>query len=924
MTKKTRKPKLSHHLLKRSKQVTEPTDVSFCQSLLQQALAHHRAGHFLQAETLYRQILAVEPTQPEALHFLGMLAYQAGKSELAVELIGKALNCRPDYSEAHNNLGIILNDQGKLDEAVSSYRLALSLKPDFALAHNNLGNTLKAKNKLDEAIAGFRKAIALKADFAEAHYNLGITLTEQNKPDEAISCFRQALALNPDYLEAQYNLGVTFKNQGKLDEAVESFNRTLALKPDFVLALNDLGIALKDQGKLDEAIASFQRALSLQPDYAVAHNNLGNVLYDRGRLDEATASFLRALSIKPDFAEAHYNLGNALRDRYLLDEAVACYRRALDFKPDFALALNNMGIALKDQGKLDEAIASCRQAFTVKPDYTEAYSNLLMCLNYLTDIGQEEIFEQSLHWLEQVAKTPPNPDSFHANNKDLDRKLRVGYVSADFRNHSVAFFIEPVLKAHDLGNVEVYCYANIDRPDDTTLRLQAESEHWHSISGQPDIEVVERIRRDEIDILVDLSGHTSGNRLLVFAYKPAPIQVSWLGYPNTTGMRAIDYRLTDAVADPQGEADNFHSEKLIRLEHGFLCYQPDASAPEVAAPPCLERDNVMFGSFNNLAKVTPEVIKVWAEILHKQPRSRLLLKSKGLADSEGRERYLLLFAEEGISAERLELHGWLPDPKNHLELYNRVDIGLDSFPYNGTTTTCEALWMGVPVVTLSGDRHAARVGASILHRVGLGESVAHSKEEYIALAVALAQDRQRLLTLRSSLRQKMRESQLLDKKLFTASLERVYRRMWKEWCAGGNEPQALNPLKKWLSCRKVSTLNALVDQRLWPVSEVSVLRLHPLVVDLDGTLIRTDMLHEYALRLLRDHPWDAFRIPGWLLRGKASCKRNLADTIDFDPSGLPYNHALLDWLKEQRSQGRRLVLCTAVRSSPSPRQSRHT
>ncbi len=270
---------------------------------------------------------------------------------------------------------------------------------------------------------------------------------------------------------------------------------------------------------------------------------------------------------------------------------------------------------------------------------------------------------------------------------------------------------------------------------------------------------------------------------MVFALKPSPIQVTWLGYPNTTGMRTIDYRFTDTIVDPPGEADDFHSEKLIRLEHGFLCYQPDSSAPDVAPPPCLEHDYVMFGSFNNLPKINPEVVRVWAEILRRQPGSRLLLKSKILGDLRVREKYLSMFAEQGIPAERLELYDWLPDSNNHLELYHRMDIGLDPFPYNGTTTTCEALWMGVPVITLCGNRHAARVGASIMHHAGLEDLIAHSEEEYIAMASALAQDRQRLIALRGGQRRKMRESQLMDKELFTSTLEKAYRRMWGEWCA---------------------------------------------------------------------------------------------------------------------------------------------
>jgi predicted O-linked N-acetylglucosamine transferase (SPINDLY family) len=315
-----------------------------------------------------------------------------------------------------------------------------------------------------------------------------------------------------------------------------------------------------------------------------------------------------------------------------------------------------------------------------------------------------------------------------------------------------------------------------------TRRLQAEADHWHSISGKSDLEVVELIRGDKIDILVDLGGHTGESRLLVFAYKPSPVQVAWLGYPNTTGLRTMDYRLTDAIADPPGEADSFHSEKLIRLEYGFLCYQADEYAPETDSPPCLERGHVTFGSFNNLAKLNPEVIKVWAEILRGQPRSRLMLKAQALTDEGNRKRFLRMFAEHGIAADRLDLHGWMPVQKDHLELYREIDIGLDPFPYNGTTTTCEALWMGVPVVAILGDRHAARVGASIMHQVGIEELVAKSTEEYVGLAVGLANDLDRLTVYRNSLRERMRQSKLMDQKLFTTVLEKAYKQIWSQWC----------------------------------------------------------------------------------------------------------------------------------------------
>ena len=750
-------------------------------NLLLEARALQQAGRLPAAEVIYRQILQAEPYHPDALHSLGMLAHQAGKGESAVGLIRQALACRPDDVEALYNLGFVLLVQGKTAEAAETYQRLLTLKPDYVEAHNNLGNAFLAQGHLEKAAASFRRAIALKPDSLEAHNNLGLVLKDQGRLEEAVACFRKTLALKPAYLEGIINLGITLHEQGKLEEAVACHHRATDLKPDFAEAHFYLGAALREQGRLEEASASFQKVLALQPNHIEALNSLGNTLLDQGRQEEAVTAYRRILSLKPNYTEVYSNLGNALKDQGKLEEAVACHQRAIALKPDYAEAHNNLGNALKDQGKLEEAVASLQRAVFLRPAYYKAHSNLLLCLNYLSRISQQVMYGQSVEWDKLVAGMLP-PGLVHANSKDPSRKLRVGYVSADFKKHSVAYFFEPLLRSHNREHVEVYCYANVKKTDETTGRLQAAADHWRSIVGSTDTKVAEWIREDRIDILVDLGGHTGENRLLVFAYKAAPIQVSWLGYPNTTGMRAMDYRFTDAIADPPGEADTLYREKLIRLEHGFLCYQPDDSAPPAGPPPCQEHDYVTFGSCNNLAKVTPEVVTVWASILRSIPASRLLIKAKPLADQETRNRYLQLFAENGVAAERLTLHGWLPAQKDHLELYRQIDVGLDPFPYNGTTTTCEAMWMGVPVITLCGDRHAARVGASIMHQVGLLELIAHTEQEYTDLAVSLAQDHQRLYDLRRNLRQRMQDSPLMDKTLFAGSVENAYLQMWRKWC----------------------------------------------------------------------------------------------------------------------------------------------
>ena len=520
----------------------------------------------------------------------------------------------------------------------------------------------------------------------------------------------------------------------------------------------------------------------MKPDYVAAHNNLGNVLRDQGKLDDALAAYHRALALRPDYVAAHVNLGNALKDLGRLEEAVAAFQKALAVKPDQPEARSNLGNAYKNQGKLTEAVAAYQKALELKPDYVDAHSNLVFCMNYDEQFTQRDIVAESRRW-DAVHAVPRGADERpHPNDPDPERRLRVGYVSPDFREHSVSYFLDPVIAHYDRGTFEVFCYAGVVRPDKKTARFRDLSDGWCSTVGMTDAAVAERIREDGIDILVDLAGHSANNRLLVFAERPAPVQVTWLGYPNTTGLSAMDYRLTDAIADPAGDAEASHSETLVRLPNGFLCFTPTADAPEIGEAHAPAAGHVTFGSFNNLAKVTPDVVATWARVLDGAPTSRLLIKSRPLADAETHKRYVEMFDAHGIDAERVELIPRIPLRYGHLGAYGRVDIGLDPFPYNGTTTTCEALWMGVPVITLSGDRHAGRVGASILNRVGLGDLVAETREAYVETAVALANDLNRLSTLRNGLRDRVRQLPLCDADAFARDVEAAYREMWRRVC----------------------------------------------------------------------------------------------------------------------------------------------
>lgn len=373
----------------------------------------------------------------------------------------------------------------------------------------------------------------------------------------------------------------------------------------------------------------------------------------------------------------------------------------------------------------------------------------------------------------------------HSNDRSPDRRLRIGYVSSDFRQHSVGYFIEPVLAHHDHGRFEIFCYSDHFQEDEVTERLKSHADHWRRLVGLSDEQAANQIRADQIDILIDLVGHMGGNRLLVFARKPAPIQVTWLGYPNTTGLSAMDYRLTDGFADPPGTTEHLHSEKLIRLPECFSCYRPLSDAPEISELPAREKRYVTFGSFNNQAKITPEVIAVWARILQSILGSHLTLKNPALGDETTQQMVQNSFAELGITPERLELLGHDPSQRLHLERYRSIDIGLDPFPYNGATTTCEALWMGVPVVTLAGKTHAGRVGVSQLSNLGLTELIGHTPEEYVAVAMRLSADLERLSALRTELRSRMAGSPLMDGPRFTKNLEEACLTMWKEWCIKG-------------------------------------------------------------------------------------------------------------------------------------------
>jgi predicted O-linked N-acetylglucosamine transferase (SPINDLY family) len=619
-------------------------------------------------------------------------------------------------------------------------------------------------------------------DNAPVWCRLGEVYHALGQPDDAADCYRRALAGLPDDAGLHSNLGAALLALGRLDEAADSFEQALRLRPGLAEAASNLGLTLLNQGKVQEAVLRLREALRLRPDLAEVHNNLGLALLALGVGDEAVSCFRQAVRLRPDLADAHNNLGLTLADRGHADEALACYERAVQLDPDHPGALTNLGHARKDQGCLSDAVACYRKALEVRPDDARLHSNLLLALNYQPGADPGEILREARGYTQRHAASLASTLRPHPVRPRAGRRLRIGYVSADFREHPVAYFLEPILAAHDRARFEIIGYTAVAQPDLVTHRLRGYADQWRSLVGLPDEQAAELIRQDGIDILVDLSGHTGGNRLLVFARKPAPVQASYLGYLGTTGLPTMDYYLTDALADPPGQTEAHYQEQLVRLPGCGFCYQP-GPAPDVRPePPASQSGRVTFGCLNSLAKVSDEVLALWARVLAAVRGSRLVLPTG--AGRHAEERVCTTLARDGVAPERALLRERAASRFDYLERYHAIDLCLDPFPYNGVTTTCDALWMGVPVLTLAGRTCVSRQGVRFLRTVGLDELIADRPEEYVRLATDLAGDMPRLAALRRGLRERMRGSPLTDPTRFTRHLEAAYAGMWDRFVAG--------------------------------------------------------------------------------------------------------------------------------------------
>jgi protein O-GlcNAc transferase len=675
---------------------------------------------------------------------------------------------------------VAAHQAGDLVTAERVYRKVLKEAPDFSEALHFLGLARFQHNDADAGARYINQAIAQDRSNPLFYYNLGNVQKARGKLELASHAYVQALELNPDYYQAAANLGGIYDELGLLDKAIEQYNSALHINPRDAISCNNLGTVYRKRYNDQQAEHFYRQAVALQPQYAEAWSNLGLLLRDRGDLTEAEQVCHKAVELNPHVPELWVNLGSVLAKPWRLQAANDCYQRALALAPDNAASLAAYASVLREQGDIDGAIDRLLQS-KAREQFNSAYWDcLLYTFNFSYSSSSSKMLEYALEYdnaLQGYLKKLGIKPAKHSDLVISKARLKIGFVSPDFCVHSCAYFLLPLFENLNRDRFEIYCYSNVENPDKVTARFQELADRWYDAVGQADQELATIINNDDIDILVDLAGHTRGNRLTVFAMRPAPVQVTWLGYPNTTGLRSINYRITDVVADP-GDCDDYYSEKLFRLSHGFLCFQSITQMPDVSSLPALENGYITFGCMNNFAKVTNEVLDLWAKLLQQIPDSRLLLKAKQLADKDNQARVIAYFKNHDIEAERLTLYGQLPSRDDHFAQYHHIDIALDPFPYNGTTTTCEALWMGVPVVCLNGDRHAGRVGASLLTHTGLTQFIAADADHYLTIAKELTSDLDKLAQLRCSLRNTLQASDLCNAKQFTRDMEAAFQAMW--------------------------------------------------------------------------------------------------------------------------------------------------
>lgn len=734
---------------------------------------------YAEAEASFRAAIARQPNDAEFYYSLGGSLNAQVRLDDAKACYQKVVELKPDFVEAYCCLSIIHQFFKEYTQAEATLRKAIAIKPDFATAHFSLGNRLREQNRLADAAESYRNALKFNDQHAETYNNLGLTLKELGEVAEAEVYCRKATELAPEYSGAYNNLGTCLKELGRVAEALICCQRAIELSPDSVTALNNLGVMLYEQGSLDEAEAVLQKALVIDPHYAMAYSNLGAVYESQMKIDDAVNFMLRALSEDPNLVEGYNNLGRFYLHREKFAEAEANLLKAIEIKPSYFEAYSNMGSASMLQGRLDLAVEWYRKALAINPHYHQALSNLLFCITHNPTMDKHAIFAEHQSFGERFEQPFKTFWPKLANAKDKDKRLKIGFVSGDLRNHPVAFFIEPVLEfLHKNNGLSLHAYHNTKSYDHVSIRIREHFDTWTNTVHLSDDAFAELIREDGIDILMDLSGHTAGHRLLGFARKPAPVQASWIGCPSTTGLTAMDYYLADRYLLPPGQLDDQFTEKLVQLP-ASAPFMPAEYSPNINALPALTNPYFTFASFNRPSKLSQQVVELWAKVLLAVPNSKMMLGA--MQQNEGRAKIINWFAQAGVTEERLILRN-RADMHDYLKMHQEVDLCMDSFPYNGGTTTWHAIWMGVPTLTLAGDMLPCRIGAGILGHVGLDEFVVTSQDEFIEKAVYWTKHLDLLAKHRASMRERFAKSAPGRPEVIAEGLAVAFRTMWNRWC----------------------------------------------------------------------------------------------------------------------------------------------
>lgn len=726
--------------------------------------------------------IATPPASPDPVQLLiadGNRAEAAGDFLAACGHYRKAVELAPDSATAHLNLGIGLDAIGNADGAKASFERALALDPADIYANYNLGRQLVARESFAEAEPLLRRAIAGNPDFVDARVVLAGLLESEGKLGDAAVELEKVLQIQPDYFGALKNYAEVLFKLERTDDAMTALRRAVAAQPRDFGANFKLGVLLvqKDNGR--EAEPHFQAALRSNPDSLEARVALFNIHLEKNELDAAALQAETVLRKRPDWIDLLFDYGLVLKRMNRSAEAERVFRRAIELDKSYTRAYQMLGAVLTVQCRVKEALEVFETGRRNCVDAFELESAEIFALNCLEGISIDDLFARHVDFGKRIEQHYPARFENFANGRDPGRKLRIGYVSGDFQYHVVPLFLLPLLEEHDRSAFEVYCYATGDTDDAYTARLRGLADVWRPAARLQAEDLADMIHGDAIDVLVDLAGHSGTPNLRVFAQRPAPVQATWVGYLNTTGLTRMHYRISDEQCDPKGLTDSHHTEKLVRLPHSQWCYRPFeevAFDPEAA---CVKNGYVTFGSFNQTFKISAEVRTLWGRILTQVPDSRFVVV--GVVNDRAREDLLRDLEKDGVDRARITLAPYLP-VEEYYRWYNRVDIALDTMPFSGGTTTCDSLWMGTPVVTMPGVRSWSRSAGSILTTLGLHDWIAQSPEDYVRLAVKFARDPALIAGLRKTLRSRMLDSPLTDKRQFARDMEDAYRRMWQSWC----------------------------------------------------------------------------------------------------------------------------------------------